>query len=117
MTQSSNCIFCRIVAGKVTSRIVYADDLVTAIRDANPQAPTHILLLPNKHISGMNEVSEADAQVLSALFLIAPAIAREQGLAESGYRLVVNQGAHGGQSVFHLHLHLLGGRRMKWPPG
>ena len=117
MTQDSNCMFCRIVGGEVTTRIVYADDLITAIRDLNPQAPTHILLLPNKHIAGIGDVTDADAQVLSALFLTAPAIAREQGLAEGGYRLVVNQGANGGQSVFHLHLHLLGGRKMKWPPG
>jgi diadenosine tetraphosphate (Ap4A) HIT family hydrolase len=117
MTPSANCLFCRIIAGEVTARIVYADDLVTAIRDINPQAPTHILLLPNRHISGIDEASEADARLLAALFLTAPAIAREQGLAEGGYRLVVNQGADAGQSVFHLHVHLLGGRRLKWPPG
>jgi histidine triad (HIT) family protein len=110
-------MFCRIIAGEVTARIVYADDRITAIRDINPQAPTHILLLPNRHIPGINDVTDADAETVSALFLAAQGIAKEQGLAESGYRLVVNQGTDGGQSVFHLHLHLLGGRRLKWPPG
>ncbi len=117
MTQNANCMFCRIIAGEVTARIVYADDQVTAIRDINPQAPTHILLLPNKHISGIDAATEADASMLAALLQTAPALAREQGLAENGYRLVINQGPDGGQSVFHLHLHLLGGRKMKWPPG
>jgi histidine triad (HIT) family protein len=117
MTQNPNCIFCRIVAGELTARIVYADDQLTAIRDINPQAPTHILLLPNRHIGGIGEVSEADGPLLAALLQTAPALAREQGLAENGYRLVINQGSDGGQSVGHLHLHLLGGRKMKWPPG
>ena len=117
MGETDPCIFCRIIGREMTAHIVYADDLITAIRDVKPQAPTHILLLPNRHVSGINDVSEADRSLLAALLLAAPAIAREQGLADSGYRLVINQGADGGQSVFHLHVHLLGGRRMKWPPG
>jgi histidine triad (HIT) family protein len=117
MTETPNCLFCRIIAGEVTARIVYADDQVTAIRDINPQAPTHILLIPNRHIEGINAASEADAGMLAALLQTAPALAREQGVAEGGYRLVINQGANGGQTVGHLHLHLLGGRRMSWPPG
>jgi histidine triad (HIT) family protein len=117
MTQAPDCPFCRIIAGEVTARIVYADDRITAIRDINPQAPTHILLLPNRHIAGIADVTGADAEVAAALLLAAPGIAREQGLAEGGYRLVVNQGRDGGQSVMHLHVHLLGGRRLKWPPG
>ncbi len=117
MTALPNCLFCRIIARELPARIVYADDQITAIRDVNPQAPTHILLMPNRHITGIREATEADGSVLAALLLAAPAIAREAGLAESGYRLVINQGVDGGQSVFHLHLHLLGGRRLKWPPG
>jgi len=117
MIQTPTCRFCRIVSGEFTAKIVYKDDLITAIRDTNPQAPTHILLIPNRHISGMNELSEGDSAVLAALLLAAPAIAAETGLADTGYRLVVNQGADAGQSVFHLHIHLMGGRRMRWPPG
>lgn len=117
MTKSPACIFCRIASGELTAKIVYQDDLLTAIRDANAQAPTHILLIPNRHIPGLNELSEGDGAVLSAMLLAASVIARAEGLADSGYRLVINQGRDAGQSVFHLHIHLLGGRRMSWPPG
>lgn len=117
MAQSPACLFCRIIAGELTAKIVYRDNLLTAIRDTNPQAPTHILLIPNRHIPGLNELSDDDGAVLSAILLAAPAIAHNEGLAVSGYRLVVNQGRDAGQSVFHLHIHLLGGRRMRWPPG
>ncbi|MBI3761629.1 MAG: histidine triad nucleotide-binding protein [Chloroflexi bacterium] len=117
MTQSPDCPFCRIVAGQVLATIVYKDDLVTAFRDINPQAPTHILLVPNHHVAGMNEFAEGDANALTAILLAAREIARKEGIADSGYRLVANQGRDAGQSVFHLHFHLLGGRRMKWPPG
>lgn len=117
MTRSSSCLFCRIVAGTAPATIVHQDDLVTAFRDINPQAPTHILLVPNRHIAGMNEIAEEDGSALTAILHAAKEIARKEGLADSGYRLVVNQGANAGQSVFHLHCHLLGGRRMKWPPG
>jgi histidine triad (HIT) family protein len=116
-TSNPNCLFCRIVAGEVTARIVHADDQVTAIRDINPQAPTHILVLPNKHLSGINDVGEGDAPLLAALLQAAVSLAREHRLADAGYRLVINQGDDGGQSVGHLHVHLLGGRKMKWPPG
>jgi histidine triad (HIT) family protein len=117
VTKSPPCTFCRVVSGELSAKIVYQNDLLTAIRDSNPQAPTHILLIPNRHIPGLNELSEGDGAVLSEMLLAASVIAHDEGLADSGYRIVVNQGRDAGQSVFHLHIHLLGGRRMSWPPG
>jgi histidine triad (HIT) family protein len=113
----SECTFCKIIAGALPAKIVYKDDLVTAFRDINPQAPTHILIVPNQHLSGVAALTAEHAPTLAALFTTANQIAAAEGLAGDGYRLVLNQGRHGGQTVFHLHLHLLGGRRMTWPPG
>ncbi len=112
-----NCPFCGIVSGKVSSQQVYADDHVLAFRDRNPQAPVHVLVIPRAHVSGINDPRAEDGEVLVALIHAANEIARREGIAESGYRLVWNVGPHAGQSVFHLHLHVLGGRLLGWPPG
>jgi histidine triad (HIT) family protein len=114
---NQDCIFCKIVAGQIGGTPLYQDDQVTAFRDVNPQAPVHILIVPNKHIVSLNEASDEDQVLLSRLMLTAAQLAQTEGVAEEGYRLVANTGANGGQSVFHLHLHLLAGRRLTWPPG
>jgi histidine triad (HIT) family protein len=111
-----NCLFCRIVAGEADARRVFESETVVAFHDINPQAPTHILVVPRKHIGMVSEVGEEDRDVMADLLLSAKTIAEQQGIGD-GYRLVINNGASAGQSVYHLHLHLLGGRRMKWPPG
>lgn len=113
----NDCLFCRIIAGEIPSTIVYRDDQMTAIRDVNPAAPTHILLLPNRHIAGVADVQADDQALLGSLLTTGVRLAEHEGIAQTGYRLVINSGAHAGQSVFHLHLHLLGGRPMHWPPG
>lgn len=112
----SDCTFCRIGEGNASARIVYRDDDVTAFHDRNPQAPTHVLVIPNRHIESVNELQENDTELVGKLFLVAQEVAEEEGLAD-GYRLVVNTGSRAGQSVFHLHMHLLGGRALRWPPG
>jgi histidine triad (HIT) family protein len=114
---SQNCIFCKIAAGQMNSALVYQDEEITAFRDINPQAPTHILIIPNKHITSTSHSTPEDEALLGKLLLTAAKIAAAEGIAAEGYRLVTNTGRNGGQSVFHLHLHLLGGRRMTWPPG
>ena len=103
-------IFSKIIAGDIPSDIVYQDELVTAFRDINPQAPTHILIVPNKEITTVNELSEEDERVAGRLLLVAKKLAAQEGIAEDGYRLMINCNAHGGQEVFHVHMHLLGGR-------
>ena len=112
----SDCIFCSIVAGESPARIVYRDEDVTAFRDAYPCAPTHILIVPNRHAVGGEQLLQDDAEVLGRLFLVAQQLAEREGVM-GGYRLVVNYGPGAGQSVLHLHVHLLGGRVMGWPPG
>lgn len=112
----SNCLFCRIVRGEVPSKKVYEDDKVFAFHDINPQAPTHILIIPKKHITGLAEAQTDDAELIGYSHLIAAKLGRERGI-ERGYRTVYNVGPDSGQSVFHLHLHLIGGRKMSWPPG
>lgn len=112
-----NCLFCRILAGEIPASKVYEDDHLFAFRDVNPQSPTHVLLIPKKHISSLNEVSAEDHAVLGHLVRIAPQIARQEGIADSGFRVVINTGADAGQSVRHIHLHVMGGRPMAWPPG
>ncbi|HMQ55042.1 MAG TPA: histidine triad nucleotide-binding protein [Anaerolineae bacterium] len=114
---SQNCIFCKIVAGQIGGKLLYQDDQVTAFRDINPQAPTHILLIPNKHITSTSHALEEDQAILGKLLLTAAQVAKQENVADSGYRLVINKGEHGGQTVFHLHVHLLAGRPMTWPPG
>jgi histidine triad (HIT) family protein len=111
------CIFCRVVSGQAKATILYQDEEVTAFRDANPQAPSHILVVPNEHLESVAAAGPEHAQLLGRLILTANQMAAQEGLAASGYRLVINRGRHGGQSVDHLHLHLLGGRPMRWPPG
>jgi histidine triad (HIT) family protein len=113
----TRCIFCRIARGEAPAELVYQDDRVTAFYDAAPQAPTHILIVPNRHISSLNETDELDEALLGALFTTARRIAVQEQLASDGYRLVLNTGPDAGQSVDHLHLHVLGGRRFRWPPG
>lgn len=108
-----DCLFCRIIARQLPSDIVYEDDTVLAFNDIAPQAPTHVLIIPKKHVATVNDVTEADADVFAILTLRARAIAADRGIAESGYRLLMNCNAAGGQTVYHLHLHLLGGRQLK----
>jgi histidine triad (HIT) family protein len=112
-----NCIFCKIVAGAIPSEQVHVDDQVIVIQDLNPQAPTHLLVLPRRHISGAAELDAADAALVGHMVAAANTVAGARALRESGYRLVINQGTHGGQTVGHLHMHVLGGRQMHWPPG
>ena len=112
----SSCLFCQIAAGERPATIVYRGDEVLAIRDINPQAPTHILISPTKHIVSLAEMTGEDAELIGRMIIAAQAIAQQENLSK-GYRLVINTGAHGGQTVFHLHVHLLGGRAMHWPPG
>ena len=112
----SDCLFCNIVAGKIPSKKVYEDEQVLAFNDIDPKAPTHVLIIPKKHIVGLKEAQAEDAELIGQCQLVAAAIAREQKL-EDGYRTVFNVGRGAGQSVFHLHLHLLGGRKLSWPPG
>jgi len=111
-----DCLFCRIVAGEIPSDRVHEDDEVIAFRDIAPQAPTHVLIIPRRHVADLHDLTDADAALLGSLFGAARRIADDEGL-ERGYRIVSNVGAESGQSVFHLHLHLLGGRPMTWPPG
>ena len=113
---SADCLFCKIGDKKIPSKIVYQDDEVFAFEDISPQAPTHILICPRKHFASLNEAVTADQSVLGKLQLVAAQLARERKLLE-GYRTVLNNGSGAGQSVFHLHLHLLGGRPLSWPPG
>jgi len=111
------CPFCRIIAGQSPARKVYEDDKIFAFEDINPQAPVHILVIPKKHFASLGELPASEAGLLGEMIIRAREIAREKRLEQSGYRLVLNTGAGAGQSVFHIHLHLLGGRRMGWPPG
>jgi len=112
-----DCLFCKIVAGTIPATTVYRDELVTAFRDIDPQAPTHILLIPNQHIGSTNELNEDHTEVLGHLLRMTQVVARGQAIAESGYRLVVNTGQDAMQSVAHLHIHILGRRHLGWPPG
>ncbi len=114
---SADCLFCRIAAGEIAATTVHADELVIAIRDIAPRAPTHILVLPREHLGSAADLTEEHGPLLGRLFAVAAALARAEGIAERGYRLTTNVGAWGGQSVPHLHLHLMGGRAFDWPPG
>jgi histidine triad (HIT) family protein len=113
----SDCLFCRIIAGELPSAQIYADESVVAIRDVSPQAPTHILLLSRKHIASVREIGAADKELIGKICEVGTELAAREGIAQDGYRLVVNVGRNGGQTVDHLHVHLLGGRPMIWPPG
>lgn len=112
-----DCLFCGIAEGEMSADIVHEDDEVVAFRDINPQAPTHILIIPREHVASVDDLEGEHADLVGKLYLAARDLAREEGVADDGYRLVMNSGEGAGQSVFHLHLHLLGGRAMRWPPG
>ncbi len=116
MSQQS-CLFCRIVAKEIPAELVYEDESAVVIRDINPQAPTHLLVIPQEHLESLDEASQKDEALLGHLLRVAARVANAADLAEGGYRTVINNGAGAGQSVFHLHLHVLGGRPMNWPPG
>jgi histidine triad (HIT) family protein len=112
-----SCLFCRIVAGEIPARKVYEDDQLVAFDDINPQAPMHVLVIPKAHISTANDLTDAQDSLVGSMVRRAAAIAKERGYDGSGFRTVVNCNAQAGQTVFHLHLHVLGGRAMAWPPG
>jgi len=114
----SDCIFCRIASGEIPAGIVARTAEAVAFRDLNPQAPTHVLVIPVQHFAGLDDMASADgARHLAAVTALAIQVAKQEGLSEDGYRVVFNSGANGGQSVYHLHAHVLGGRKMAWPPG
>jgi histidine triad (HIT) family protein len=112
-----DCLFCKIIAREIPGSIVYEDDRVIAFNDIRPQAPTHVLVVPKRHIESLNELQPGDDQIVGELVRRAAAIAKERGVSASGFRTVLNTNRDGGQTVFHIHLHLLGGRSMQWPPG
>jgi len=112
-----DCIFCKIANQEVSVPLVYLDERLAAFRDINPGAPVHILIVPKKHISGILELTDVDADLVGNIVQVAAELARQEGIAESGFRVVVNSGPDAGQSVQHLHFHLLGGRKLGWPPG
>ena len=113
----TDCLFCKIRDGEIPCHKVYEDDDVIAFKDVNPQAPTHVLVVPRKHIATINDLEEDDGNIIGAMMMAAKEIAAAEGIAEDGYRLVLNCNAKAGQTVFHIHLHLLGGRALVWPPG
>lgn len=114
-TSDPSCIFCKIIAGDIPSKMVLESDECIAIRDVNPQAPTHVLVIPKEHVSDITKVT--DAKLLGTLFHKASEVAQKENVVDDGFRLVVNTGDNGGQTVHHLHIHVIGGRSMKWPPG
>ncbi len=111
------CLFCRIIAQEIPADFVYQDDRAVVIRDINPQAPTHVLVIPTAHLDSLDDASQRDEGLLGHLLRVAARVANDAGLGDGGYRTVINTGAGAGQSVFHLHVHVLGGRPMTWPPG
>lgn len=113
----ADCLFCKMLTGKIKPDVVYENDSIMAFRDINPQAPVHVLIIPKKHIATLNDLPDTDALLAGELFIAAKKVAALTGIAESGYRMVMNCNADAGQSVFHIHLHVLGGRHMQWPPG
>jgi histidine triad (HIT) family protein len=113
----ADCIFCKIRDGQVPAKVVHKDEVCMALEDINPQAPTHLLVIPLKHVPTVNDLTPEDREMVGQLYLTAAQLARQRGHAESGYRLVMNTHRHAGQTVFHIHLHVLGGRPMEWPPG
>jgi histidine triad (HIT) family protein len=113
----SDCIFCKIIRGKAPAQMLYQDDEVSAFRDIHPVAPTHILVVPNQHIVSVNDLDEADDALVGRLVRVARQLAHQEQIDQTGYRLIINTGPHAGQAVFHLHLHLMGGQRMRFPMG
>lgn len=117
MISSSGCLFCKIVQKQIPAKIMHEDEYSVAFQDINPQAPVHILIVPKKHIADIHSLTITDRDIIGHLFFIAKTIASKQGLDKGGYRLVINNGPDAGQTVFHVHLHLLSGRKFIWPPG
>lgn len=113
----STCLFCRILSGEIPSTKVFEDQFAYAFKDIDPQAPSHVLVIPKEHIDSLNDISQGDEALLGHMLRLAPKIANQLGMAESGFRTVINTGSDGGQSVDHLHIHVLGGRSLNWPPG
>ena len=113
----SDCLFCKILAGDIPADVVYESETAIAFRDINPKAPTHVLIIPRRHIPTINDISSDDHEIVGSLLSVAKAIAADEGLSEDGYRVVMNCNEAAGQTVFHIHLHLLGGRNLEWPPG
>ena len=113
----SDCIFCKIASGDIPGDIVYQDDRVIAVNDIDPKAPVHILIMPKTHIPSLNEIDDSNKDMLAHILTVAANLAKTKGVAEKGYRIVNNCGVQGGQSVGHIHFHLLGGRNLAWPPG
>ena len=113
----NGCIFCKIVAGQAPATILYQDEVATAFRDIHPVAPTHVLVVPNRHIPSVNDLVPGDEALVGYLVTIAGQVARQEGIDQTGYRLILNTGPDSGQAVFHLHLHVIGGRRMRFPMG
>ena len=114
---NDDCLFCKIVAGEIPADIIYETDTTLAFRDINPQAPTHVLIIPKKHIATINDIGDEHRELIGSLYTAARDIAAAEGLADDGYRVVMNCNEGAGQTVFHIHLHLIGGRPMTWPPG
>ncbi|AZO95005.1 HIT domain-containing protein [Iocasia frigidifontis] len=113
----SDCIFCKIASGEMDTKLLYEDERVVVFSDIDPQAPVHLLIIPKKHISTLLDISAEDQDLIGYIYMIAAKLARENGIAEDGFRVVSNCNEDGGQSVYHIHFHLLGGRSMQWPPG
>jgi histidine triad (HIT) family protein len=112
-----DCLFCKILNGDIPADIIYESDSAIAFRDISPQAPTHVLVIPRKHVATINDLNEEDQEIIGSLYLAAKDIARAEGISDEGYRAVMNCNEGAGQSVFHIHLHVLGGRALSWPPG
>ncbi len=112
-----DCIFCKIIKGEIPCDKVYEDDMVLSFKDINPGAPSHILIIPKKHISSLNEVTNKDSEIIAHIFIVAKELVKKLGIDETGYRIVSNCGEEGGQTVPHIHFHILGGRLLQWPPG
>ena len=113
----SDCLFCRLIKGEIKSKIVYEDNDIFAFEDINPQAPIHILIVPKKHISGLTRLGKEDKELVGKIHLVAKRVAEDRSLCRSGFRMVINSGPDAGETVKHLHFHLLGGRKLNWPPG
>lgn len=113
----SDCLFCRVAAKTIPAKVLHEDDHTLAFDDIHPQAPVHTLVIPKRHVASIQDLGESDQALLAQLLLTCTKVAKDKGLADSGFRLVANSGRHGGQTVFHLHFHVLGGRHMAWPPG
>jgi histidine triad (HIT) family protein len=113
----ADCLFCKIIAGQIPAKLVHQDELCVGFMDINPQAPTHALFVPRRHMATLNEATVEDRELLGHLMLVAAKFAREKGFAEKGFRQVINTNADAGQTVFHVHLHMMGGRHFTWPPG